>query len=338
VGRFFGPTPNIISGSGFFLGSALPPSGPTFMVVGGNTTNPNTANVPHASWRDSLGVWHVISTAAVGARALLGVTHVSGHWYATSNAPGGLHSLIGITADGDPPSALAAVPTGLTDPLSDIAYNAKFVIGSLFGNIITAPLSLASFASNPSHGPGSYAVQGVASNTGATSYVCVGSGSTGTGLCESADGITWANQSALFSSPPDSQVVSNTVIWDGTQFVSVSGAVVATSTNGLDPWTLHALNTTTATCISWDAVNGFYIVGDAAGSTLTSNFISGLATVTPVATGTSGSLRCVASAGGVSIFGDDQGNVFSTLNVGTTFTLENPGLGAAVLNSLSGNN
>jgi len=334
MGRFFGPQPNIISGDGFFLGSALAPAGPTFMVVGANNSNPNISNVPHAAWRDASGTWHVINATALGARGILGVTHVSGQWYATTNAPGALDALIGVAAD--PPSTFAGVVTGVPDHLGDITYDSLFVIASLFGNIITAPLDLSAFTSQPSHGPGSYVVQGVRGNGAATSYVCVGTGSTPTGICQSTDAATWTNQIANFSTETDAQVISNTIIWDGTQFVAVGGGQCATSPNGLDPWTLVPINTTTGNCICFDAVNGLYYVGDQAGNTLSAGDVAGLNLVAPVASGSSGSLRCVATAGGLTIFGDNQGACFSTPD-GTNFTTENPGLGAAVLNSLSAN-
>lgn len=264
------------------------------------------------------------------------MTHVAGKWYVTTNAPGVLNSLLGVTSDGSPPSALAAVATGLPDHLSDITYDTQFVIGSLFGNVVTAPLDLSSFVSNPSNGPGSYVVQGVRGNGPANSYVCIGTGSGPTGICESPDALSWTNQIALFSPSVPSQVVSNTIIWDGTQFVAVGGALAATSPNGFDPWTLHLINTTTANCIALDTVNGLYFVGDQAGNTLSAGSVAALNLVAPVASGSAGSLRCVASLGGITIFGDDQGLVFSTPD-GTNFTTENPGFGAAVLNSLSGN-
>lgn len=134
------------------------------MVVGTNTTNPNTANSPKASWRDTSGTWHVVDASALGTRATLGVTHVSGVWYMTTNQPGGIGSLIGKTADGAPPAAVTSVATGTTEPLTAIDGALGFKIATLNGNIVTAPSNLSSFTINSAGGPGSYTVLGVASD------------------------------------------------------------------------------------------------------------------------------------------------------------------------------
>lgn len=156
-----------VGGKGFF-GAPQPrpvtPASATFMVVSANNTDPTLANAPGAAWRDTNGVWHVINTAALGARGSYGVTHVNGVWYMTTNAPGALAPLIGKTADGSPPAAMSAVVTNIPDPLTAIDGSLGFKIGSLLGNIITAPANLSSFTVNSAGGPFGYVVLGIASN------------------------------------------------------------------------------------------------------------------------------------------------------------------------------
>lgn len=158
-----------VGGKGFFGASTTPtptppPTGATFMVVSANNTDPTLANSPGAAWRDGSGVWHVVNTTALGARGSFGVTHVNGVWIMTTNAPGALAPLIGTTADATPPAAVSAVTTGLSESLTAIDGSLGFKIGSLLGNIITAPSDLSSFTVNSAGGPFGYVVLGVASN------------------------------------------------------------------------------------------------------------------------------------------------------------------------------
>lgn len=159
--------PSGVGGKGLFGATPVRPvavARPTFMVVSANSTDPTIASAPGAAWRDGSGVWHVINTSALGARGSFGVTHANGVWYLTTNAPGGIHSLLGQTPDGTPPAAFTVTDTGLTEPLTAIDASLGFKIGSLLGNIITAPTNLSSFTSNSAGGPFGYVVLGVASN------------------------------------------------------------------------------------------------------------------------------------------------------------------------------
>lgn len=304
------------------------------MVVGADTTNPNLASIPYAAARTATGVWSVIDTTALGARAMLAVTHAGTNWYATTNGPGPLNGFVGVSADGAPPAAFTAVDSGQPDHLCAIDHNSQFAIASLFGNIITAPTDLSSFSSHSANGPGSYVPVGVATNGGATSYVCVGLGGAPTGICQSPDGATWTNQAANYSTENDFLVTSNTVLWTGTQFFGAEGNQVGVSVDG-QTWTLSAMNATDANVVAFDAVNGLYYVGDTDGNVYVSATIAGLATAPPNPISLN-NLRCAASFQGVTLVGDDGGGVFVTTNGGATWSAETTGLGPIVLTGASG--
>jgi hypothetical protein len=335
MGHFIGPPGPIVS-SGIF-GPAPPtgPAAPQFMVVGANNSNPNVANGAGASFRDANGRWWVLDLTLLGARGVLGLTHDSGNWYLMSNAPGGIDSVVGIAPD----LALAlssANDTGQSLHLTDVVLGSLFVIGTLDNEIVTTP-DFVSFLTHPAHGPGSYTTMGVSVNGTDTSYVSVGLGSAGQGICHSANTMTWANLSTLFVTPADSSVTSNTILFDNNQFVSASGSQIATSPNGLI-WTLTSLSpgTTHAQVIAYDYFNGVYFVGDSLGNVLVANTIAGLATATPINL-SSHPLRCATSQGGpagMALLGDSAGNVFVTKDDGVTWTTENPGLGSLILTSI----
>lgn len=336
-GRFFGPKFIKLAAAGFFKGaSAAPPAAGSFMVVGASSTNPNIANTPYAAWRSPGGVWSVINTATIGPRALLGVTHAAGAWYAASNNPGGVHCVVAHTADGSPPAAFAVADCGFADRLTAICHNTQFTIASLLGNIISAPTNLSSFTQNPSGGGGSYTIQGIAVNAAATSYVCVGVSSGGDGICQAPDGVTWSSQAVGFSTANDFFVTSNTVLWDGTQFVAAGNNSVATSPDGVT-WATETVVSSTVNVITFDAANHIYYLGDQNGSVTQATSIVGLTTATPVVLTPTQSLRCAASIGGITLFGDDGGNVYVSSNEGVSWVTENPGLGPIVLTGASGN-
>lgn len=169
-----------------------------------------------------------------------------------------------------------------------------------------------------------------------TNWACVGQGSSPGGVCHSSNGTTWANQTVSFSTNNDFFVSSNTLIWDGARFVAASGNLVITSPNGTDPWASSALNTANGNVITFDPVNGIYYVGCTDGNVLQSTTLAGLASATPKAVSTH-NIRCAASAGGVTLMGDDNGGMFSSSDKGVTWVSENTGLGAVVLTSLSAN-
>lgn len=166
-----------------------------------------------------------------------------------------------------------------------------------------------------------------------TSWVCVG-GQFSQGICQSGNGTTWFGQFALFSTNDQTFVTSNSVIWDGHQFLTVGGSTVATSPDGQDPWTNNPLNSGNGNVITFDKTNTLYYVGCTDGTVLKASTIAGLASATPKSI-SAHNLRCAASSMGTTLMGDDAGGMFSTVNQGVTWVSEVTGLGSAVLTSLA---
>jgi len=309
------------------------------MVVGANGANPNTANTPFAAVRNNeTSSWSVVSTSTFGARGLLGVTHFGGSWYATTNAPGGIHAFVGSAADSATP-VFTATDTGQTDHLTDIIgfTGTFFLIGTLNNQIIKAALDLSSFVQANANGPGSYTTTGVHGSAGGP-YISVGLGSSAQGICESANAITWTLQVASFTTASDNFVTSNTIIFDGTQWVAVGGSLVATSTNAT-VWSVTSIAaaTTTAQCIVFDQIDDIYYVGDRGGNVLVATSVAGIATATPqhISSAPNG-LRCGASVNPVTLLGDSNGAVYITQDDGGSWTAENPGLGTVTLTGAAG--
>lgn len=334
MGRFLGPNVAITS-SGIFGAASLPLG--VFIVGAANNQNPASATSGGASIRDSTGVWHPLGVAALGARGIFGAQRdgsALGRWFLSTNTGPG-NGLVGLVADHA--TGATAVDTGIADNLSDIQQSGGLVlIGTDTNAIITSPDNATlTFTSNPAHGPGSYAINGVSANT-SISFVCVGLGSGSTGICQSANGTTWANDATNYSTQPNSAVTANTVIFDGALFVSVSGSTLATSPDGIT-WTLTAFtHTTTANCIGYDIGNqiGNYYVGDQAGNVLVSATAAGLATA--AATNISANpLRCASTTNGVALLGDNAGNIYQSSDGGVTWHTESPGLGALILTALA---
>jgi len=335
MGHFIGPPGNqgIVS-SGIFGPNTAPPGfvGQFAIVAMTGGGSPNSATTNGMAVRDTSGVWHLIDTSALGARAILGVTqNPSGDgWVCGTNAPGGIDAFAGSVPDSN--LVLAGIDTGLTHPLTAVTQDAGTLFWATLDNNVVSTPDLVSFSAVPGHGPGSYTGLGIAMVGDPVDSVIVGLGSGTAGILNSADNITWASLGSVnFATESDSFVTSNTIVIDGNGNYNAVGreagnGLGAVSSDGI-AFTLTTLNavTTVPTVLANDGEGGPLLVATRDGHVLVADSMADIPAATPVKV-SSTNITCAASIPGPLFLVGDANGITYTSTDGVTWVTETTGL------------
>jgi hypothetical protein len=322
VGRFFGPTPNIISGSGFFRGRAAPASRARFVAVGSNDLAP-FATIPFITTRNDAGAWTVQNSSVFGARGLFSVAYVTGQWVAGTNNPGG--SVIGT-------SVVATAWTLQANPSSGtnlVVCGGDAAHGNMGGDnaaVITSPDGVTWTPTGTIFG-GSVSLN--ASAAGGGRYVLAAGTGSGNGLAFSTNGTSFTVESTLATT------LAFAAIWDGSQFVvlcQVGGnTVLATSPDGAT-WTPTAALTFGAA--AHIAFNGSVYVLAGGVQAAHAATVAALVTASP-ATFAANSITAITAGGGLFVAVDNSCAAYSSAD-GVTWVTEVTGVDPAnLLNAIA---
>jgi hypothetical protein len=257
MGRFFGPTPNIISAEGFFRGSAAPAAQPK--------------------------TWTTLTTGfEASPDQFVQIFFANSHWLITTTQPGVRITLVTST-DGVHwvQHPVVASATSIETPAAAFGAGVYVVTGSQGG-------AVPRLSSSPDLGTWTPRTLGFPSNTflfnpvfGNGVFLLVASGPVTSLYATSANGITWTQQSAYVP------VQWGQPIFDGTQFVTPvlnpSGVPkMVTSPDGINWTEAGAVLTLTTPIFVANQGTSQYVIGDVAapgGDSLN----GALTTATPVA-------------------------------------------------------